>query len=250
MPVTWATSCPYKRRPGRCVSRGPGTWQRQILHTTSGTVVATVSGIVRATVVSPDRNDHTSARRAAKQLALAQRVSAVYVHTCAKCGRIQDSDIPEPCCAPVRAMLAVCQPERRRLLQHTAPPPGGKVPSWVNVAIMPPRPPGQLPVPGVADLASLALRRAFERVESGGAVSLHDVVALLRLQREIEHDAAGKDVGTDARWQATLSEVLWLARRHLGDGWKPFAADLRASGAISFLWGPPPPRPARPAARL
>ena len=232
------------------MSRGPGTWQRQILHTTSGTVVATVSGIVRATVVSPDRNDHTSARRAAKQLALAQRVSAVYVHTCAKCGRIQDSDTPEPCCAPVRAMLAVCQPERRRLLQHTASPPGGKVPSWVNVAIMPPRPLGQLPVPGIVDLTSLALRRAFERLESGGAVSLHDVAGLLRLQREIEREAARQDTGSVDQWRATLTEVLWLARRHLGDGWAAFAADVHASGDLAAMWGPPPPRPARPAARL
>ena len=145
-------------------------------------------------------------------------------------------------------MLAVCQPERRRLLLHPAPPPCGTAPAWVNAAPAP-RPAG-LPVPGIADLASLALRRAFERLESGGAVSLHDVAGLLRLQREIEREAARQDAGNAARWQATLQEVLWLARRHLGDGWEPFAADLRASGAISFLWGPPPPRPARPAARL
>ena len=175
------------------MSRGPGTWQRQIMHVTSGTVVATVSGIVRATVVAPDRDDFTAARRGAKGLALAQRVCAVYCHTCTRCGRIQDSDDPVACCSVVRPMLAVCQPERRRLLLHPAPAPGGSCPPWVNVAIMPPRPQGQLPVPGVADLASLALRRAFERLESGGAVSLHDVAGLLRLQREIEREAAGRD---------------------------------------------------------
>jgi hypothetical protein len=231
------------------VSRGPGTWQRQILHTTSGTVVATVSGIVRATVVAPDRSDYTAARRGTKQLALAERVAALYVWGCTRCMRIQDSETPQPCCGLVRPLLAVCQPERRRLLAHPAPPPGGVAPSWISVAV-PPRPLGQLPAVGVADLASLALRRAFERLESGGAVSLHDVAGLLRLQREIEREAAGQDADSVARWQATLQEVLWLARRHLGDGWEPFAADLRASGAISFLWGPPPPRPARPAARL
>ena len=150
------------------MSRGPGTWQRQIMHVTSGTVVATVSGIVRTTVVAPDRDDFTAARRGAKGLALAQRVCAVYCHTCTRCGRIQDSEIPEPCCGPVRAMLAVCQPERRRLLQHTAPPPGGKTPAWINV-VPPARPPGQLQVPGIDDLARLAIRRLWERLEAGEA---------------------------------------------------------------------------------
>jgi hypothetical protein len=223
------------------MSRGPGTWQRQIMHVTSGTVVATVSGIVRTTVVAPDRDDFTAARRGAKGLALAQRVCAVYCHTCTRCGRIQDSEIPEPCCGPVRPMLAVCQPERRRLLQHTAPPPGGRTPAWVNV-VPSGRPAGQLPVPTAADLAVLALRRAYERVEAGAAVSAHDVVALLKLAREIERDAASQDAGNDARWQATLKEVLWLARRHLGEGWKPFAADLRANQQLAAMWGPPPQR--------
>jgi hypothetical protein len=80
-------------------------------------------------------------------------------------------------------MLAVCQPERRRLLLHPAPAPCGTAPAWVNAAPAP-RPAG-LPVPGIADLASLALRRAFERLESGGTVALHDVAGLLRLQREM-----------------------------------------------------------------
>ena len=103
---------------------------------------------------------------------------------------------------------------------------------------------------GFADLASLALQRAFERLEPGAlAVSVHNVVALLRLQRDIERDAACQDAGSAIRWQAKLSEVLWLARRHLGDGWEQFAADLRARGDLSFLWGPPPPRPARLATR-
>ena len=93
---------------------------------------------------------------------------------------------------------------------------------------------------GFADLASLALRRAFERLEPGApSVSVHNVVPLLSLQRDIERDAACQDAGSAVRWQATLSEVLWLARRHLGDGWKPFAADLRASATLQSMWGAP-----------
>jgi hypothetical protein len=225
------------------MSRGPGRWQKELLSAASGTVVATVSGVVKTVVLAPDRDDFTSARRGAKGLAQAQRVCALYVWTCAKCGRIQDSGDTEPCCGPVRAMLAVCQPERRRLLLHPAPSPGGVAPAWVNV-VPPPRPLGQLSLPSAADLASLALRRCYERLEAGAAVSAHDVVSLLKLARDIEHDAARQDVGNDARWRASLQETLWLARRHLGEGWKPFAADLRASGALNLLWGPPPPRPA------
>jgi hypothetical protein len=231
------------------MSRGPGTWQRQILRVTSGTVVAAVAGIVKTTVAVPDRDDFAAARRGVKGLALAQRVCAVYAWTCIRCGEIQDREDMQPCCGQVRPMLAVCQPDRRRLLLHPAPPPGGRAPAWVNV-VPPPRPLGQLPVPSVADLAALALRRVYERVEAGAAVSAHDLVALLKLAREIEHDAARQDTGNDARWRATLKETLWLARCHLGEGWEPFAADLRASGALNLLWGPPPPRPARPAARL
>ena len=122
---------------------------------------------MRTTVVAPDRDDHGCKARS-QGLALAQRVCAVYCHTCTRCGRIQDSEIPEPCCGPVRAMLAVCQPERRRLLQHTAPPPGGKTPAWINV-VPPARPPGQLQVPGIDDLARLAIRRLWERLEAGEA---------------------------------------------------------------------------------
>ena len=71
-----------------------------------------------------------------------------------------------------------------------APPPG-RAPSWVNVAIMPPRPLGQLPAVGIADLASLALRRAYERLEVGvPGVSVQDVVAVSRLAWQVERDEA------------------------------------------------------------
>jgi hypothetical protein len=90
------------------------------------------------------------------------------------------------------------------------------------------------------DLAALVVRRCYERLEAGAAVSAHDVVALLKLAREIEHDAARQDAGNDARWQATLREVLWLARRHLRDGWSAFAADIRANEHLAAIWGPSP----------
>lgn len=229
------------------MSRGPGRWERELISATASICITPVSGIVKAVVPEPGRSDFTSARRAAKQLAMKSQVSALYAWTCPGCYRVQDRADLQACCARPRAMLAVCRPERRHLLAHPAPPPGGQAPAWLSAA--PPAPAG-LSAPGLDDLAALALRRLWERLEAGAAVSAHDVVALLKLAREIEHDAASQGAGNDARWQATLQETLWLARRHLGEGWKPFAADLRASGALNLLWGPPPPRPDRPAARL
>ena len=217
------------------MSRGPGTWQRQILRVTSGTAVATVSGIVRTTVVAPDRDDFTAARRGAKGLALAQRVCAVYCHTCTRCGRIQDSEIPEPCCGPVRALLAVCQPERRRLLLHPAPAPGGRAPSWINVAV-PSRPQGQLLAPGVADLARVAMQRAYERVEAGeAAVSLQDAVAAMRLAWQVERDEAIPERDAALRqlekWQQDMTEFTWALRmvldRQYPGAWPAVMAEVR-----------------------
>lgn len=104
-------------------------------------------------------------------------------------------------------MLSVCQPERRHLLRHPASPPSGSVPRWLSAAAQ--AAPAGLATPTVGDVAALALRRAYERLDSGAAVSVQDVVALLKLAREAERDSAG--AGSAARWQATLQEVCgWL----------------------------------------
>jgi hypothetical protein len=96
-------------------------------------------------------------------------------------------------------------------------------------------------VPTVGDVAALALRRAYERLESGAIeVSARDAVALLRLAREIEREQAPGH--SDEAWAATLRELLWLARSHLRDGWPAFAADVRAGGGLAAMWGPPPQR--------
>jgi hypothetical protein len=73
-------------------------------------------------------------------------------------------------------------------------------------------------------------------------VTLRDAAALLRLQREIDREAVGQAEGTTARWQATLREVVWAARSHLGEHWEPFVADLRANQHLAAMWGPPPKR--------
>jgi hypothetical protein len=123
---------------------------------------------------------------------------------------------------------------------HPAPPPSGVAPAWVN-AVPPGRPQGSCPYPPPPYLAALALWRAHERVEAGAAVSAQDVVALLKLAREIEREAAGQAAGTTARWQATVRELLRAARRHPGEHWEPFAADIRANQQLAAMWRPPRP---------
>ena len=238
-PDTDNTRC----RPGRGVSRGYGRWQKELVRAVGGVHTATVAGVVRTCVPEPDRSDYTAARRAAKTLALEQTLVALYVYACQRCGQVQDHE-PERCCGVVRSSLAVTRPGR--VLPHLALPPTGRsCPPWIgpNVASHLPSPPGRLATPSAADLARLALQRAYERVLDGEAeVTLRDAAALLRLQREIDREAARQAEGTIAQWQATLREVLWAARRHLGERWEPFAADIRANQHLAAMWGPPPQR--------
>ena len=214
------------------MSKGPGVWQKEILRVTSGVCVATVSGIVRARLPEPRRDAFVAARRGARGLALAQRVSAVYAYACVRCGQIQDRDDPVACCGSVRPMLAVCQPERRRLLLHPAPSPCRPCPAWINV-VMPPRPPGQLLVPGVDDLAALVLRRCYERLEAGeAAVSLQDAVAAMRLAWQIERDEAiparDKALAELAEAQQAVLILKVAVIRHSGQGeWRALWGEVQ-----------------------
>jgi hypothetical protein len=215
------------------VSRGPGKWQRELLSAVSGVHTATVSGVVRTTVPEPDRNDFTAARRGAKGLAMEGKVTALYVYACQRCGHVQDHE-PERCCGLVRSSLAVTRPDRA--LPHLAPPPTGTTcPAWIGVSVASrqPTPPGRLAVPGIADLASLAMRRLWERLEAGEAsVSLQDAAALVRLAREIKRDdAVAAAAAARARaemFQKGLSSTLWTAKRHIDPArWRAFMDDLR-----------------------
>ncbi len=91
---------------------------------------------------------------------------------------------------------------------------------------------------GVDDLASLAARRLWERLSDGTyPVTVKDLVLLLKLAHEFEQDAGRPD----PRWSASVSALLWLARRHLGSNWEAFAADVRADPLLLAMW----PRPDR-----
>ncbi len=216
------------------MSRGPGAWQREILRTTAGVHTVTVRSVVLTRLPSPGRDAFAAARRGAKGLVLAQRLSACYAWSCRRCGVIQDTPDPRPCCAQVRPLLAVARPGR--LLAHPAPVPAA-APAWVSVPAAPAAPPG-LAVPTVGDLASLAAARLYARLEAGTiAVGPADVAALTRLAREAEREHhAGH---SDEAWQLALREVLWAARSRLRDDWPSFVADLRSNEVLKGLW----PRP-------
>jgi hypothetical protein len=92
-------------------------------------------------------------------------------------------------------------------------------------------------VPSAADLASLALRRCYERLEAGEqAVSLQDAAALVRLAREIERDDAVAERDAARRqleeWRQEFKSGLWavrsvLVRQYGQDAWAAFSAELK-----------------------
>ena len=221
------------------MSKGPGVWERRLLRATSGTVIAPVAGIVKTSVVAPDRSDYTSARRAAKSLAVKSQVAAFHAWTRPECFRVQDRSDPQPCCIRPRAMLAVARPERRHLLVYPAPAPSGSAPRWLSVAH--PAPVG-LPAPTLDDVAQLALRTAYGHLEAGTAsVNLRDLAALLRLAHEVEREHhAGRP---NEHWAAAVKELLWVARSHLRDGWPALVSDVKANATLRDLWPRPGPGP-------
>jgi hypothetical protein len=229
------------------MSRGYGRWEKELVRAVGGVHTATVAGVVRTCVPELDRSDYTAARRAARTVALEETLVGLYVYARQRCGHVQDHE-PGRCCGVVRSSLAVTKPGR--VLPHLAPPPtGSRCPPWIGVSVASrlSSSPGRLATPSVDDLVRLAVQRAYQRVLDGEAeVTLRDVTALLRLQREIDRQASGQAAGTTAQWQATLREVLWAARRHLGEHWEPFAADIRANQHLAAMWGPPPQRGTAP----
>ena len=98
---------------------------------------------------------------------------------------------------------------------------------------MPPRPLGQLPVVGIADLASLALRRAYERLEVGvPGVSVQDAVAVSRLAWQIERDEAiparDKALAELAEVQQAVLILKDAVIRHSGQGeWRALWGEVQ-----------------------
>jgi hypothetical protein len=88
-------------------------------------------------------------------------------------------------------------------------------------------------VPDVADLAALALKRAYQRLEAGEAgANVRDVVALARLATEVEHDQTAAELGKAIAGLAGIQQAfriaLWTVRRHFGP------ARIRSGGGPSW----------------
>jgi hypothetical protein len=115
-------------------------------------------------------------------------------------------------------MLAICQPQRRALVLHPAPPPGGAVPTWMeSVSVTLPAPSGeQVPAIDTGDLLTLTLQRYCEQLLSGRmAVSARDIAILMRLEREVRRDAerdrlaVARLMSTARRLVARLAPCAW-----------------------------------------
>ncbi|MGH7869865.1 MAG: hypothetical protein ACREP9_20085, partial [Candidatus Dormibacteraceae bacterium] len=93
--------------------------------------------------------------------------------------------------------------------------------------------------PDLSALLRLTLQRAYERVTDGSQeVGVRDAVALLKIKRELERDAAEEgQQATAEQWQAALTRLLWIARRHLGKNWAAFATDVRSDEMIAMATG-------------
>ena len=171
----------------------PGSRQRgseSFCSATSGTVVATVSGIVRTTVVAPDRNDYhgcparNQAARpgGARGCALCLGLHAVHADP----GFRDSSAVLRPGQAPIgrlpagTAEAAAASRSSSRRRGSALDKRRRAVPS-----------PGQLAVPSFEDLADLVVRRCYEGLQSGRpTVSLQDAAAVMRLAWQIERDEA------------------------------------------------------------
>ena len=98
---------------------------------------------------------------------------------------------------------------------------------------MPSRPQGQLLAPGVDDLAALALRRCYERLEAGeAAVSLQDAVVAMRLAWQIERDEAiparDKALAELAEAQQAVLILKNAVIRHSGQGeWRALWGEVQ-----------------------
>ena len=88
-------------------------------------------------------------------------------------------------------------------------------------------------MPGVDDLAALALRRCYERLEAGeAAVSLQDAVAAMRLAWQIERDEAvparDKALAELAEAQAAVLSLKDAIIRRSGlDEWRELWGEVR-----------------------
>lgn len=88
-------------------------------------------------------------------------------------------------------------------------------------------------MPDIADLASVVLRRCYERVETGEAtVTIRDAVAVLRLPNEIERNDALAERDAAQRQIDEWKVGLWTIRnevvsRYGLDAWAAVSAEVR-----------------------
>jgi hypothetical protein len=95
---------------------------------------------------------------------------------------------------------------------------------------------GSSPV-SAADLTRLTLQKAYQNLQDGGSeASVRDAATMLKLIRDLERDDQARQLqGSIEQWQAAMTELLWIARKHLGTHWAAFAADVRSSETLKAI---------------
>jgi sugar phosphate isomerase/epimerase len=86
------------------------------------------------------------------------------------------------------------------------------------------------------DAIAAMIRIGYERIASGElTITGHELIAVMRLRAQLDANATAT---ADAQlWQAAFTELVEIAKRHLGPKWSDFVKEVYASEAIAAVSG-------------
>jgi hypothetical protein len=95
---------------------------------------------------------------------------------------------------------------------------------------------GDQSLPVFTDAMDAILRLGYERIASGElTVTGHELIAVMRLKAQLEATAS-KAVDSQL-WQTAFTELVEIAKRHLGAKWSDFVKEVYASEAVAAVSG-------------
>lgn len=87
-----------------------------------------------------------------------------------------------------------------------------------------------------SDAMDAMIRIGYERIASGElTISGHELIAVMRLKAQLEANASA--TADSQLWQAAFTELVEIAKRHLGTKWPDFVKDVYASEAVAAVSG-------------
>ena len=86
------------------------------------------------------------------------------------------------------------------------------------------------------DAIDAMIRMGYERIAAGElVVTGHELIAVMRLKAQLDANASAP---ADAdRWLAAFTELVEIAKKHLGPKWQDFVKDVYASEAVAAVSG-------------